>query len=976
MKQFTHKTVMRLLAGFLFLITYQTALSQQLKKLEYAFNSDPGVGNGIAINLPSVQTIDSTFNLNVSSLPTGIHRLFFRVQDMADNWSMTQTTSFFKFPGNDTAATITQLEYFLDSDPGFGNGSQIALTPGNIVSDTFTFNIPDNGANTRTLYVRGKDNRGAWGLLYKRTVNMCQIYKAIPDFDFVHFGNRYTFSDSTRNELSNYYLWKFFNNNILVGTSSISHPQIDLPPGMNTVRLIRGTGCRQDSIERPVTTGKISDYFPKYGEAGGDIIIVLYGAGLDTNASVFLKPTSNPGASLIPTKKISHTRQQLFTYFDLHHITVTDTVSYFIEVVFSGGGRDTVPFSIVPADASDPDIIVHINGPVNIRGNISTTFNITLTNTGNKFAAGVPLWVAIPDYVNIDFTAIPTQVPAYYSQELKDSVKTFVVIDSIDGKPNRGKVYCILLTGINAGQTISVPVKLLSPLASAPDFKLYAWTSQRMFGSALKYFWGKCFDDLYFLIAGFIPAVGCVTGAYDFLSNGIVQIFGGEQSYNSLGSWAWGVGSALISCIPGGTVISKYKTIEKIVEAYTKGHHVIDGGLNVYNQGGSGLEDCAKTYRDLFGEKNIQVGLPRDPNEIYGPEGFGPQRYIANTGKVGYTVSFENVASATASAQRVYVLDTLDKTKFDLANFELATLTISDSVYFIPPSLKEYTQSVKIKEFNNVDVLANIKLDTATGILSCTYLSIDPVTKELIDTASLLGFLPPNISPPEGQGSISYSVKIRNSLPSGTTVPNRAAIVFDKNNSISTDTWVNTIDNTAPAISGLTATLFNDTTIRLLFSSSDLHSGVNGHRVFMSVNNGSFQYICYAGTDSLLFIGQSDSLYTFYAIPVDNVGNVGSSSSDAAIKLPPAALQEENIRIFPNPGRNVFHIRIKVPEAQNISVTLYNTSGQLVKNIYNNNTSGIVTINTDLSNLNSGVYIIQVNGNKGFKLTDKLVIAW
>ncbi|HWR32669.1 MAG TPA: hypothetical protein VN451_04055, partial [Chitinophagaceae bacterium] len=577
MKQFTHKTVMRLLVGFLFLIIDQTALSQsqQLKKLEYAFNSDPGVGNGIAINLPAVQTIDSIFNLDVNSLPTGIHRLFYRVQDMTDNWSITQITSFFKFPGNDSAATVTQLEYFLDTDPGFGNGSQIALTPGNIVSDTFTFNIPDNGANIRTLYVRGKDNRGAWSLMHKRTVDMCQIYKAVPDFGFVHFGNRYTFSDSTKNDTSNYYLWKFFNNNNLVGTSSVSHPQVELPAGINMVRLIRGTGCRRDSIERPVSIGKISDYYPKSAEKGGDVIILLYGAGLDTNAAVFLKLTSNPSTFLVPTKKVSRSRQQLFTYFDLHN--VVNTGAYFIEVIFSGGARDTVPFRVLPADASDPDIIVHINGPVNIRGNVLTTFNITLTNTGNKYAAGVPLWIAIPDYVNIDFTSIPTQIPANYSQEMKDSVKTFVIIDSIDGKPYRGKVYCIILTGINASQTISVPVKLLTPLNSAPDFKLYAWTGQRMFGSALKFFWGNCFDDLFFLVAGFIPGPGCVASGYDFLSNAIVQTFGGEQSYSSLGSFAWGLFSAAVSCIPGGTLVTKYKTVEKIIEFYTNGHKVIDG---------------------------------------------------------------------------------------------------------------------------------------------------------------------------------------------------------------------------------------------------------------------------------------------------------------------------------------------------------------------------------------------------------------
>lgn len=879
MRNFSYKALKCLLVAIACLF-YQQSILAQLQKLEYAFNTDPGPGNGTVVVLPAMQNFEGEQVLDVSSLPTGIHRLFYRVQDVSGYWSMTNIVSFFKFPGNDNSPEITQLEYFFDNDPGYGNGTAIPFQPGNIVSDIFSFPVTDNGALSRTLYVRAMDNRGAWSLLHKQVIDMCQLYRTVPDFDFINFGNLYTFSDSSRNDPSGYYKWKFFNNNILLDSSSLSHPQVELPAGLNTVRLIRGIGCRRDSIDRPVTIGKISDYSPRQAEAGANMILFLYGAGLDTNAIVSLKQTGNPVNSLLPVRKTSHSRQQLALYFDLHQ--VTQTGSYVIEVIFSNGAIETLDFEVLPADLSEPSITVQLNGPINIRANIPTLFHITLTNTSNKYASGVPLYIALPDYVVPDFTAIPSEIPEYL-QELKDSVSTYILVDSIFGKPYTGKIYSILLSGINPQQTISVPVRLQTPLTTAPAFEMHAWTDKRLFGSPLQYLWGKCFDDAVFFVLGFIPAAGCLAGAFDFLGNLADQGITGNQNYKSMGSGFWGFVSAIASCIPGASLITKWKKAQQLINLIIKYRVGISRTFDVGVGGTEAINDCNETDEDNEKDKNIQVGNPKDPNEILGPAGYGPERYIANPGKMGYTISFENLSSATAPAQRVYVLDTLDKSKFDFDQFELNNLTIGDSIYFIPPGLGKYTQLVKIKHLNDVDVLANIKLDTVTGILNCTFLSVDPVTKELIDPSSFLGFLPPNLVPVDGEGSISYSVKIKKDLPSGTIVSNRAGIIFDIESPLMTNTWVNTIDITPPQISNLAAQLLNDTTAHLTFSSSDQHSGVRGHKLYMAVDGGATKFMGMMGPDTLRMKIRFGSNYRFYAIPVDNVGNVGNSSNEAVI---------------------------------------------------------------------------------------------
>jgi len=48
---------------------------------EYFFDTDPGVGNGVPFNFPVVSQKDTTININISSLSTGVHNIFFRFRD-------------------------------------------------------------------------------------------------------------------------------------------------------------------------------------------------------------------------------------------------------------------------------------------------------------------------------------------------------------------------------------------------------------------------------------------------------------------------------------------------------------------------------------------------------------------------------------------------------------------------------------------------------------------------------------------------------------------------------------------------------------------------------------------------------------------------------------------------------------------------------------------------------------------------------
>ncbi|HEY0109350.1 MAG TPA: hypothetical protein VGB67_06945, partial [Fibrella sp.] len=60
---------------------------------------------------------------------------------------------------------VTDVEYFYDSDPGFGAGTAVAvLAAPNIVAHTFTAGTGALSGGMHTLYVRSRDAGGKWSL--------------------------------------------------------------------------------------------------------------------------------------------------------------------------------------------------------------------------------------------------------------------------------------------------------------------------------------------------------------------------------------------------------------------------------------------------------------------------------------------------------------------------------------------------------------------------------------------------------------------------------------------------------------------------------------------------------------------------------------------------------------------------------------------------------------------------------------------
>ena len=145
-------------------------LAGNISRAEYFVDADPGLGNGTAIPLtPGADVSGLTFTVNLSTLAMGFHRLSTRTQDVSGVWSLTNTKSFYYQGATGTTpplANITKAEYFIDAEPGLGNGVNIPVaTPGTDVGGlTFMVDLTALTAGFHRLSTRTRDTNNVWSL--------------------------------------------------------------------------------------------------------------------------------------------------------------------------------------------------------------------------------------------------------------------------------------------------------------------------------------------------------------------------------------------------------------------------------------------------------------------------------------------------------------------------------------------------------------------------------------------------------------------------------------------------------------------------------------------------------------------------------------------------------------------------------------------------------------------------------------------
>jgi gliding motility-associated-like protein len=158
----------RLFIQLVVLLAMTKVSAQNLAKAEYFFDVDPGQGNGFNIPITPGPAVNFTSNVSIASLPSGFHILGVRVKENGGAWSLFESRGFYISTLSTNAANISKAEYFIDTDPGQGNGTPITVPSG--PNSNFVVNIPTASLANGFHFVgiRVRDISGRWGLFEGR----------------------------------------------------------------------------------------------------------------------------------------------------------------------------------------------------------------------------------------------------------------------------------------------------------------------------------------------------------------------------------------------------------------------------------------------------------------------------------------------------------------------------------------------------------------------------------------------------------------------------------------------------------------------------------------------------------------------------------------------------------------------------------------------------------------------------------------
>ena len=140
-----------------------------INRVEWFLDADPGYGNATPISIvPGQNLANLAININLTPLNQGVHIVGIRSRDANGAWSLDNKWIFLK-PYTNAGATpqpkIVRVEYFIDTDPGYGNGTAITITAAtNISSLIFDADISVVPNGVHKLGIRSLDENGAWSI--------------------------------------------------------------------------------------------------------------------------------------------------------------------------------------------------------------------------------------------------------------------------------------------------------------------------------------------------------------------------------------------------------------------------------------------------------------------------------------------------------------------------------------------------------------------------------------------------------------------------------------------------------------------------------------------------------------------------------------------------------------------------------------------------------------------------------------------
>ncbi|MGB4832145.1 MAG: T9SS type A sorting domain-containing protein [Chitinophagales bacterium] len=919
----------KVIAIFLPIFYVATLCSQNnINYYEYWFDSD--YDNKTEISISPLPQFTLNENIPTTGLTNGLHTFHIRFKDESAKYSSVLSQFFYKSSGGGPgAANISEYEYWFDNNYAEKILETIAPTPNFQLIENLENDLP---IGLHTIHMRFKDSGGLWSsavsqFFYKSnesgagTISAYEywfdenyadkIYEEIPPQEIFQIND--DISADVTNGLHTLHIR--FKDTGGLWSSSISHFFYKAGEGVGEINLIKAYRYWFNDLDSLITTidlpvsvspyflvtevnataldtgyhvvnfqfqdtrnlwsGVVTDTFYNVGEPElnsispaiggniGDVTVNIYGNGFFENTTVML---INPGVDTV------YVPDSLMAIFDSKRIQATfdlrEKTLGFYDMVVEVPEVDTVMtlvdgFEILGGVPAQP--WVSVLGFPTIRINQWQTYTITYGNVGNIDARGVPLFLAIPEdaEINLGFNYYPYDtVTMDY-----DSIFEYVIVDSLFSDVYSGKIYGLFVGNIppNSTNTLTFEIKF----NSTENYDIKIWMGKPFYGSPFKYSVGECIDNTMNLVIGEIPVVNCIYGLLDVGFTPWVDLaLGGveEFTWGYVGNLTVNFADAICDCAAGNCGL--------VLKAIFGGYEILET-----------IDACEITINpDEVINQNVNVVGSFDPNDKLGPQGFGLTKSLNDNQPFTYLIRFENDSAATALAQTVRVLDSLDGAVFDYSTFELGYMSFGDTIVNIPSNQQHFDTYVDLRPELNIVVKLEANFDDISGVAEWKYIALDP-NNYLPVVDPLAGFLPPNIIAPEGEGSVFYTIHVKDSLENGVEISNKAYIYFDYNEPIITNEWTNALDNENPVseVNDLPEFTANDL-FMVSWSGADGGSQIENYDIYYSINGGDYlPWLLNTSELSADFFGVYDSTYAFYSIAKDSAGNLESipASPDA-----------------------------------------------------------------------------------------------
>ncbi|RMD94996.1 MAG: hypothetical protein D6813_01145, partial [Calditrichaeota bacterium] len=490
--------------------------------------------------------------------------------------------------------------------------------------------------NQKTLYLQ-TEGFGLWSSL---DVYYDSLGNSDQHWVFANFGAGYHIEGQIEYPAAGRYYLRYMDSAVITGdTTQVRQYLIFADAQYNN----------QPSPSQPI----IIDLSTYNGGTTGIVTVIAYGTGFSTSATVSLKRNGFPDA-LPDTSIVDSVGREIAVVFDLSSAEPGEW-SFVVTNPDSQIAIAKNPFII--ESGGNHDMWVEIAGKDKIRRGRFQRYIFRYGNRGNINAIGVPLWIAgIPTSSVIKYGANIIPLPLA-DGTFADGWEDVPLAYDIDGE----FVIPLLFPVIPPGTTEEIELSINT--SSKKQFVLRAWTTRPFYSSPID---PQVYECIRKILETVIPSGGCLGSFFEELSKGLIDTYyilfrNHDPKLSSFANALWNL---LTSCGENLLKAEKLKEINEIIGDFMSG-------------AGIGAE-C-----DIAFPNDPEAGLPIDPvgsttpEDKYGPTGYDPasttitklQRFVQKNKQFFYRIDFWNKEDATAPAQEVFILDTLD-IDFAISSFE------------------------------------------------------------------------------------------------------------------------------------------------------------------------------------------------------------------------------------------------------------------------------------------------------------------